>query len=84
MDRGAQAVEPSVEAVNDWVKTVRETAGGSWAFFETCTPGFYNNEGGDPVGSIVWESYAPGLKAFNDLLAEWRATGDLPGLILHR
>jgi cyclohexanone monooxygenase len=81
MDRGALAVEPSVEAVDDWVKTIRETSTG-WAFFESCTPGFYNNEGGAPAGSLFWESYAPGPIAFNALLAEWRATGHLPGLTL--
>jgi hypothetical protein len=29
------------------------------------------------------ESYTPGLNAFNELLAEWRAKGDLSGLIVH-
>jgi len=83
MERGALAVEPSVEATDDWVKTLREFAAGGWAFFESCTPGYYNNEGGDPVGAITYEGYAPGQIAFHDLCAEWRATGELPGLILH-
>lgn len=84
MDRGALAVEPTVEAQDEWIETIRAHAVGVRDFFESCTPGFYNNEGGERIGSIAGESYAPGLNAFNDLLAEWRAKGDLAGHILQR
>jgi hypothetical protein len=53
------------------------------AFFESCTPGYYNNEGNlsDRRGG---GTYLPGLNAFNRLLEDWRAKGDLEGLELDR
>ena len=48
-----------------------------------CTPGYYNNEGQfGEAGGLNTEAYGPGINAFNDLLAEWRAKGDLEGLEL--
>jgi cyclohexanone monooxygenase len=49
---------------------------------EDCTPGDYNNEGqlASRGGGLNGEAYAPGANAFNALLAQWRATGDLEGL----
>ncbi len=33
-------------------------------------------------GGLNSETYTPGVNAFNAVLAEWRATGELPGLEL--
>ncbi len=82
--RGALAVEPSIEAQDEWVETIHKLSAGRAAVMATCTPGVYNNEGGERAGSLIVESYTPGLNAFNELLAEWRAKGDLSGLIVHR
>jgi hypothetical protein len=43
---------------------------------------YYNNEGklAERVGSLNGETYAPGANAFNKLLAEWRESGELPGM----
>ncbi len=52
---------------------------------QTCTPGYYNNEGhfGEPgSGGLGASAYAPGINAFNALMAKWRETGDLEGLEL--
>ena len=80
-DRGALAVEPTAEAEAAWVETIHELALDNRAYLEACTPGYYNNEGA-LKGGINAESYAPGVNAFNDLLAEWRANGELAGLSL--
>jgi cyclohexanone monooxygenase len=52
-------------------------------FLETCTPGYYNNEG-DPASSGIAGGFTPGINAFNQLLEEWRAQGDLEGLEIDR
>jgi cyclohexanone monooxygenase len=80
-DRQASTIEPSVEAQEAWIKTIRTLALDNRAYLEACTPGYYNNEGA-LKGGIQAESYAKGLNAFNDLLAAWRAKGDLEGMIL--
>lgn len=83
--RGAQAVQPLKEAEEAWVTEIRSLSAGTSAFFEQCTPGFYNGEGKpQDVVSAFTESYAPGINAFNGLLAKWRAQGDLEGLELIR
>jgi cation diffusion facilitator CzcD-associated flavoprotein CzcO len=83
--RGAQTVEPSERAQDQWVKTIRDTAIPSGQFLEDCTPGYYNNEGGgggEGIRSALGEPYGPGFYAFERLLLDWREKGDLEGLVL--
>ncbi|MBV9318416.1 MAG: NAD(P)/FAD-dependent oxidoreductase [Mycobacterium sp.] len=85
--RGAVTVEPSQQAQEDWCKTIRDTAVDTTQFDRECTPGYYNNEGGgggEGIRSHLGEPYGPGFYAFGDLLQQWRAKGDLDGLILER
>jgi cyclohexanone monooxygenase len=83
--RKAAVVEPSQEGQDAWVNTIRETAIDTSAFDLSCTPGYYNNEGmgfSQGVRSFLGDYYMPGFYAFDDLLKEWRAKGDLDGLEL--
>jgi cyclohexanone monooxygenase len=83
--RQATVVEPSEEGQGNWVKTIRDFAIDNSAFEVSCTPGYYNNEGGgggEGIRSFLGEPYSPGFYAFGDLLKEWRAKGDLDGLVL--
>ena len=83
--RGAITVEPSQDGQDGWIATVRELAIDNSAFELSCTPGYYNNEGrggGEGNGSFLGDFYSPGFYAFEDLIAEWRAKGDLDGLEL--
>ncbi|OMC51157.1 monooxygenase [Mycobacterium sp. IS-2888] len=87
--RGAATVEPTQEAQDEWCKTIRDTAIDNSQFDLECTPGYYNNEGGgmgtakgEGIRSHLGEPYGPGFYAFGDLLAAWRATGELDGLAL--
>jgi cyclohexanone monooxygenase len=83
-NRQARAVEATAEAEAEWVKTIRALAVSNQAYLEACTPGYYNNEGTvGREGSAGGETYAPGVNAFNDLLAAWREKGDMEGLELH-
>ena len=75
------SAQPTSEAEAEWVQTIRQLAVSNTAFFEACTPGYYNNEGDIAARrGIGAESYAPGLNAFNQLLAQWREDGTLEGL----
>ncbi|MGX9673313.1 flavin-containing monooxygenase [Mycobacterium sp. HM-7] len=85
IDRGAATVEPSQQGQDAWVATIRELAFDNTAFDNSCTPGYYNNEGrgfGDATRSFLGEVYTPGFYAFDDLLKAWRDAGDLDGLVL--
>jgi cyclohexanone monooxygenase len=84
LKRGKETVEVTTEAEDAWVKTIVSLAGtGATAFLEECTPGYYNREGKTASGASMQNSpYAPGINAFNDLLAEWRKKGDLEGMTL--
>jgi cyclohexanone monooxygenase len=87
LERKATTVEPSLEAQDSWVTTIRELAIDNSAFEVSCTPGYYNNEGGgggEGIRSFLGEPYSPGFYAFDDLLKEWRDKGDLDGLVLGR
>ncbi len=83
--RGAATVEPTQAGQDAWVATIRELAFDNSAFDNTCTPGYYNNEGsgfGNTTRSFLGEVYTPGFYAFDDLLKAWRDAGDLDGLAL--
>jgi cyclohexanone monooxygenase len=84
LKRGKDTAEVTAEAEEAWVKTIVSLAGsGATAFLEECTPGYYNREGKTASGASMQNSpYAPGINAFNDLLADWRAKGDLAGMKL--
>jgi cyclohexanone monooxygenase len=81
--RGATTVEPTAEDQQAWCDLINGMQIMQTGFFETCTPGYYNNEGnlGDRRAG---GTYIPGLNAFNRLLEEWRAEGSMKGLELDR
>ena len=81
LERGLTRLEPTAEAEADWVRVIKESAYGNTDFAENCTPGYYNNEGQPDVGpGWFGGTYGGGAQAFFQLLRDWRATGDLPGL----
>ena len=76
-----QVFEATPEAVAGWVQTVKDSAYSNSDFAETCTPGYYNNEGKPGVGpGWFGGSYGGGAQAFFALLREWREKGDLEGI----
>ena len=80
--RGAATVEPTEEAVDEWVGVIDGFRVGGMSFLESCTPGYYNNEGHTKAGSSFFGAYTPGVNAFYDLLEAYRERGDLAGLEL--
>jgi cyclohexanone monooxygenase len=80
--RGARAMEVVVEDEKAWVETVFESSRANLEFLESCTPGYYNNEG-KPNGDASRRNgaYGPGIVAFDHLVTEWREEGSYRGII---
>jgi cyclohexanone monooxygenase len=82
-NRGGVTVQPTQEAQDAWVDLINKLQINNRAFLEACTPGYYNNEGSARAG-LGAGIYTPGINAFNKLLEEWRAKGDMEGLEVQR
>jgi cyclohexanone monooxygenase len=91
IDQEIRAMEVSQAAEEAWVETIISLARNSQEFLESCTPGYYNNEGkpgelGGKNGSFVGRGqngpYGGGPVAFVKLLEDWRAEGQLKGMEL--
>ena len=81
--RGADSLEPTAEAEEAYVQEVRSLARMGSRFYSECTPGYYNSEGASGNRSGFFsDMYGAGPLRFFQLLAEWRDTGELPGLEL--
>jgi len=79
---GVTRIETSQEAEDAWVQTIVDMAQYNVKFLESCTPGYYNNEGRPAERSVRNGSYGAGSPAFIRVLEAWRADGSLPGLDL--
>jgi len=90
LGRGAVAADVSLEAQDAWIKHMRATEVDRTQWIHDCTPSYFNNEGKpdlDENGNeryriYLGELYGPGWDAFVQVLDEWRARGDLAGLVL--
>jgi cyclohexanone monooxygenase len=85
MGRNYRYAEPTLGAEADWVAEIRRLSAMGVEFLKACTPGYYNAEGqiaNRPTSGYGGESYAPGVNAFNALIAKWREQGDMKGLEL--
>ena len=79
---GAVEVEVTPEAEAAWIAPIAAQERGVLGS-DTCTPGYYNNEGGE-IGrreKLNAGGYPAGPVAFFDYVARWRASADLPGLV---
>jgi len=78
-----EVVETSAEAEAGWVKTILDKGvRGGIIGDETCTPGYYNNEGKPREHFEQMVSYGEGPIPFFNLLAKWRDTGEFAGLTI--
>jgi len=82
LKRGAQVVEPSRQAQDDYVNHFESMEIDISEFQHECTPSYFNNEGEDKPKWRLFRSYGPGWDAFQKLLADWREQGEMPGLEL--
>ena len=78
-----EVVETSAEAEASWVQTILDKGvRGGIIGDETCTPGYYNNEGKPREHFEQMVSYGEGPIPFFNLLAKWRDTGEFAGLTI--
>jgi len=82
LDNDVRSLEPSAEAEAAWVQTILSLALDRQAFLESCTPGYYNNEGRPAESDLRGSPYGAGPIAFVGVLEAWRADGTLAGLEL--
>lgn len=78
---GATEVEVTEEAEQDWV-TLLQSHVRAFIGNPECTPGYYNNEGGEigPKQRLNGSGYPMGPVAFWQYLDQWRNTGTFEGL----
>jgi cyclohexanone monooxygenase len=75
-------IEAEQDAQDAWVRTIIDLSTMNVDFLESCTPGYYNNEGQPYARMAKNTSYGAGPVRFAQVLAEWRVTGRLDGLEL--
>ena len=73
-------VEASQAAEQDWIDTIVSLANANLHFLESCTPGYYNNEGKPSQRALQNANYGLGSDKFFKLLKAWRDEGSLAGL----
>lgn len=83
LKRGAVTIEPSQEAQEAYIKYLRSIAVDNSEFAKSCTPSYFNNEGDEAKPRHIFgEPWGRGFYDFEDMLAKWRAEGELKGLVL--
>ena len=80
--RKVRSMEPTVEQEDTWVKTIILSTRRNQAFLESCTPGYYNNEGQPDARGIQNSAYGLGGMAYFKLIAAWRDADEFSGLKL--
>jgi cyclohexanone monooxygenase len=80
--RGVNLIEVDQEAEDAWVATIIGLAQMNRDFLESCTPGYYNNEGKPNDRGVRNGSYGAGSIAFIKVLEGWRDEGSMAGLIV--
>jgi hypothetical protein len=80
---GLDEVEVSREAEDAWMKELAPNPVMT-SFLAQCTPGYYNNEGGEPGPHSVFGGYSRGAAAYFRYIDQWRASGAFAGLEFSR
>jgi cation diffusion facilitator CzcD-associated flavoprotein CzcO len=81
-DRDADVIEATPQGEAGWAEEMRRSAQDPKRWM-TCTPSYLNSEGNvDDPGGLLAVRYGAGGMKFFELLKNWRAEGDLPGVEL--
>jgi cyclohexanone monooxygenase len=81
-EKGARRVEATAAGEDGWVRQCIARSNDRGDFLESCTPGYYNNEGQTSEQAIQNGFYGGGSVEFFKILEAWRAEGHLEGLEL--
>jgi len=78
---GAEQIEVPADVEAAWLQRL-EDGGRSFGGDQTCTPGYYNNEGQEarPGAQITSLGFPEGPVAYFDYIKRWRESGDFEGL----
>ena len=82
MAKGAASVETTADAQDAYVQHFHDVEYDTSAFQIECTPSYFTNEGQVKAPWALFRSYGLGWGAFQTLLQDWRARGDLAGMEL--
>ena len=80
LEEDVRELEVSEQAETEWVDTVIACGSRTTEFSESCTPGYYNNEGQADARSRQGSFFFGEPTEFAGLLEAWRADGRLKGL----
>jgi len=80
LEKGIETVEPTQQAQNEWVDKVVEMNMARQAYFETCTPGYYNSEGEFSLKIARNGSYTGPFTEFAEMLDNQHDSGKFSGL----
>jgi cyclohexanone monooxygenase len=80
LKRNLRSIEPAQQAEDAWVEGIVAAGNPLRDFFESCTPGYYNDEGKVRERSLKNAYFPGGSPAFFALLEDWRAQSTMPGM----
>jgi cation diffusion facilitator CzcD-associated flavoprotein CzcO len=82
LKRGVSVAETTQAAQDAYVAKYKEIKPDISALQARCPPGYFNNEGEKDNPWALFPGWGHGWDAFEAMLAEWRAKGDMEGLEL--
>ncbi|MCJ1961672.1 flavin-containing monooxygenase [Novosphingobium mangrovi (ex Hu et al. 2023)] len=80
--RGAERVEPTRQAMEDYVAHFEATTIDQSDFLNSCPPSYFNNEGAKEHKWGLFRPWGAGWDDFLRFLRDWREAGDMEGLDL--
>ena len=75
------SIEVSKEAEDKWVEEILAVSRFAADFQESCTPGYYNNEGKPNPKSVQNSPYGKGSRPYFRITAAWREEGNMAGIL---
>ena len=75
------SIEASRESEDKWVEEIISVSRFASDFQESCTPGYYNNEGKPNPKSIQNGPYGKGSRPYFTITAAWREEGNMSGIL---
>ena len=75
------SIEASKEAEDEWVDEIIAVSRFASDFQESCTPGYYNNEGKPNPKSVQNGPYGKGSRPYFRITAAWREEGNMSGIL---
>ena len=75
------SIEASRESEDKWVEEIISVSRFASDFQESCTPGYYNNEGKPNPKSVQNGPYGKGSRPYFTITAAWREEGNMSGIL---